>query len=45
MLLLSYLDKIRLILTGEAGQALACLYTVDAESIDWSLYVDNFFPV
>ncbi len=27
MLLLSYLDKIRLILTGEAGQALACLYS------------------
>ncbi len=21
------------------------LYTVDAESIDWSLYDDNFFPV
>ncbi len=20
-------------------------YTVDAESIDWSLFVDNFFPV
>ncbi len=27
MLLLSYLDKIRLILTGEAGQALACFYS------------------
>jgi hypothetical protein len=27
VLLLSYLDKIRLILTGEAGQALACLYS------------------
>ncbi len=27
MLLLAYLDKIRLILTGEAGQALACLYS------------------
>ncbi len=27
MLLLSYLNKIRLILTGEAGQALACLYS------------------
>ena len=27
MLLLSYLDKIRLILTGEAGQALAGLYS------------------
>jgi hypothetical protein len=23
----SYLDKVRLILTGEAGQALACLYS------------------
>ncbi len=21
------------------------VYTVGAESIDWSLYVDNFFPV
>ncbi len=21
------------------------IYTVDAESIDWSLFVDNFFPV
>jgi hypothetical protein len=27
VLLLSYLDKIRLILTGEAGQALAYLYS------------------
>jgi hypothetical protein len=27
VLLLSYLDKISLILTGEAGQALACLYS------------------
>ncbi len=27
MLLLSYLDKIRIIFTGEAGQALACLYS------------------
>ncbi len=27
VLLLSYLDKIRLILTGEAGQALAHLYS------------------
>ena len=27
VLLLSYLDKIRLIRTGEAGQALACLYS------------------
>ncbi len=27
MLLLSYLDKICLILTGEPGQALACLYS------------------
>jgi hypothetical protein len=27
VLLLSYLDKIRLILIGEAGQALACLYS------------------
>ncbi len=27
MLLLSYLDKIRLILTSEAGHALACLYS------------------
>ncbi len=27
MLLLSYFDKICLILTGEAGQALACLYS------------------
>jgi hypothetical protein len=27
VLLLSYLDKIHLILTGEAGQALACLYS------------------
>ncbi len=27
VLLLSCLDKIRLILTGEAGQALACLYS------------------
>ncbi len=27
VLLLSYLDKIRLLLTGEAGQALACLYS------------------
>jgi hypothetical protein len=27
VLFLSYLNKIRLILTGEAGQALACLYS------------------
>ncbi len=27
MLLLSYLDKMRLILTGETGQTLACLYS------------------
>ncbi len=27
VLLLSYLDKIWLILTGEPGQALACLYS------------------
>ena len=27
VLLLSYLDKISLTLTGEAGQALACLYS------------------
>ncbi len=27
VLLLSYLDKIGLTLTGEAGQALACLYS------------------
>ncbi len=27
VLLLSYIDKIGLILTGEAGQALACLYS------------------
>jgi hypothetical protein len=27
VLLLSYLDKFRLILTGEAGQDLACLYS------------------
>ena len=27
VLLLSYLDKIGLSLTGEAGQALACLYS------------------
>jgi hypothetical protein len=27
VLLLSYLDKITLILTNEAGQALACLYS------------------
>ena len=32
VLLLSYLDKIRLIVIGEAGQALACLYSEVRES-------------
>jgi hypothetical protein len=30
---------------NSAWQCVKCYSTVDAESIDWSLCVDNFFPV